>query len=107
MTDSSAARFEESAERAIDPVCGMKVAVGPATRFIIYDGQTYYFCGQKCLDRFVQEPARYLTKVQASIPQAAPIEQAPPLAGVEYNCPMHPEIVRNVPGSCPICGMAL
>ena len=26
---------------------------------------------------------------------------------VEYTCPMHPEIVRDVPGSCPICGMTL
>ncbi|HEX5136389.1 MAG TPA: copper-translocating P-type ATPase [Planctomycetota bacterium] len=25
----------------------------------------------------------------------------------EYTCPMHPEIVRQGPGSCPICGMAL
>jgi Cu+-exporting ATPase len=25
----------------------------------------------------------------------------------EYVCPMHPQIVRNAPGSCPICGMAL
>lgn len=25
----------------------------------------------------------------------------------EYTCPMHPEIVRPVPGNCPICGMAL
>src|SRR6266849_4686154 len=24
-----------------------------------------------------------------------------------YTCPMHPEIVRDRPGSCPICGMAL
>ncbi|MGQ0659153.1 MAG: copper-transporting P-type ATPase [Chromatiales bacterium] len=30
-----------------------------------------------------------------------------PAARVEYTCPMHPEIVRDVPGSCPICGMAL
>jgi Cu+-exporting ATPase len=28
-------------------------------------------------------------------------------AGVVYTCPMHPEIVRDGPGSCPICGMAL
>jgi Cu+-exporting ATPase len=27
--------------------------------------------------------------------------------GVEYTCPMHPEIVQIGPGSCPICGMAL
>jgi Cu+-exporting ATPase len=25
----------------------------------------------------------------------------------EYVCPMHPQIVRAEPGSCPICGMAL
>jgi Cu+-exporting ATPase len=25
----------------------------------------------------------------------------------EYVCPMHPQIIRNAPGSCPICGMAL
>ena len=28
-------------------------------------------------------------------------------ARVEWTCPMHPEIVRDGPGSCPICGMAL
>jgi len=28
-------------------------------------------------------------------------------AGAEWTCPMHPEIVRQEPGSCPICGMAL
>ena len=32
---------------------------------------------------------------------------APPRAKVEYTCPMHPEIVRDAPGACPICGMAL
>jgi membrane fusion protein, copper/silver efflux system len=24
-----------------------------------------------------------------------------------YRCPMHPDVVRNEPGECPICGMAL
>lgn len=24
-----------------------------------------------------------------------------------YNCPMHPEIIRDKPGNCPICGMTL
>src|ERR1700687_5762761 len=28
-------------------------------------------------------------------------------AGATYTCPMHPEIVRDAPGDCPICGMAL
>jgi P-type Cu+ transporter len=26
---------------------------------------------------------------------------------MKYTCPMHSQIVRDVPGSCPICGMAL
>jgi Cu+-exporting ATPase len=28
-------------------------------------------------------------------------------AGTVYTCPMHPQIRRNAPGFCPICGMAL
>src|SRR5262249_54291659 len=33
---------------------------------------------------------------------------APPAApGTKYTCPMHPEIVRDGPGTCPLCGMAL
>jgi Cu+-exporting ATPase len=38
----------------------------------------------------------------------APAEKKRAVApGSEYTCPMHPEIVREVPGACPICGMAL
>lgn len=33
-------------------------------------------------------------------------EHATPMADT-YTCPMHPEIVRNAPGKCPICGMNL
>jgi len=32
---------------------------------------------------------------------------ATPQPAVEYTCPMHPEIVRDRPGACPKCGMAL
>jgi len=35
-------------------------------------------------------------------PASAPIAQ-----GTIYTCPMHPQIRRSEPGSCPICGMAL
>lgn len=30
-----------------------------------------------------------------------------PNAGELYTCPMHPQIIRNEPGACPICGMDL
>lgn len=33
-------------------------------------------------------------------------DQAAPMAG-SYSCPMHPEIVKDAPGKCPICGMSL
>jgi Cu+-exporting ATPase len=37
------------------------------------------------------------------------LEPAMPVAGTKtrYTCPMHPEVVRDEPGDCPICGMAL
>ena len=38
------------------------------------------------------------------------LEPVAPSAGVtkmKWTCPMHPEIVRDEPGNCPICGMAL
>jgi Cu+-exporting ATPase len=40
--------------------------------------------------------------------QILPDQKARPEASArEWTCPMHPEIVRSEPGSCPICGMAL
>lgn len=36
---------------------------------------------------------------------ATPAKPAPP--GAKWTCPMHPQIVRDGPGFCPICGMAL
>src|SRR6267154_2121362 len=43
-------------------------------------------------------------------PAASSVGQAPQTGNRKqglYTCPMHPEIVRDRPGSCPICGMAL
>ncbi len=40
-------------------------------------------------------------------PAAAAPTAPPPAPGARYTCPMHPEILRDAPGSCPICGMAL
>ncbi len=83
---------------AIDPVCGMKVDphVGKPTHD--YQGHTYHFCSDGCQAKFAADPERYLNKRDEP-------EPAPP--GTLYTCPMHPEIVQEGPGSCPICGMAL
>jgi Cu+-exporting ATPase len=38
---------------------------------------------------------------------ATPSTASRPISGTRYTCPMHPDIVRDAPGHCPICGMAL
>jgi xanthine dehydrogenase accessory factor len=46
---------------AVDPVCGMEVAVGAVKETTVYEGATYYFCGAGCRSRFEADPARYLS----------------------------------------------
>src|SRR5262249_19875063 len=84
-----------------DPVCGMTVSAESPHR-LRYRGQDYFFCCSGCRAKFEIDPEKYLTP-RASAPPPAIAGKV----GVEYTCPMHPEIVRNRPGSCPICGMGL
>ncbi|HXU03067.1 MAG TPA: heavy metal translocating P-type ATPase [Polyangia bacterium] len=86
----------------IDPVCGMTVEPASAAGSHTHAGETYYFCSLHCRDRFAADPARFL----APPPAPAKPPEAPPSGG-KWTCPMHPEIVRDGPGACPICGMAL
>ncbi|MEX2270967.1 MAG: heavy metal translocating P-type ATPase [Vicinamibacterales bacterium] len=89
-----------------DVVCGMTIDPAKAAGTSVYQGQTYYFCGKGCKAKFDADPERYLGDSKpAPTPPAA--TAAPAADGVEYTCPMHPEIVQIGPGSCPICGMAL
>ena len=37
----------------------------------------------------------------------APAGSAPVTAAAQWTCPMHPEILRDKSGACPICGMSL
>jgi xanthine dehydrogenase accessory factor len=45
---------------AVDPVCGMTVAVGPDTPSVEHAGVTYWFCCPGCRGRFAGEPERFL-----------------------------------------------
>jgi P-type Cu+ transporter len=83
---------------ATDPVCGMMVDTHAGKPTYDYAGHTYHFCSEGCRSKFVREPARYLDKEA---------EPKPLPRGTLYTCPMHPEIVQEGPGACPICGMAL
>lgn len=86
-----------------DPVCGMLVDPATAAGQFEHAGHTYYFCNPKCLERFRADPDHYLSRSDSerAMPQSAPAGSGP------YTCPMHPEIVRDGPGTCPKCGMAL
>ena len=45
---------------ANDPVCGMDVETASAAAQSEYQGQTYYFCGSGCKERFDLNPEQYL-----------------------------------------------
>src|SRR5215213_1980951 len=68
------------------------------------EGTTYHFCSERCLDRFRADPDHYLNPPANHSALGAPAE---PAQGIIWTCPMHPQIRRSGPGSCPICGMAL
>src|SRR6266478_3122002 len=130
MSDSSAASKPQIPNLSIlttppkvkDPVCGMMVAPEKAAAKIEHAGKAYYFCSKRCAERFSREPEKFLAApgvagmdhvlaptehgavqhLRASASRAATDEKK-----IRYTCPMHPEIIRMGPGSCPICGMAL
>jgi len=83
-----------------DPVCGMKTAADP-TKSVENAGVTYYFCSQKCIEKFRANPQQYLQ------PQVVKAANNSTPKSTTYTCPMHPQIQQSGPGTCPICGMAL
>ena len=99
ISSGSSVQFEavESLTSERDPVCGMQVALDTERRQE-YRGQRYGFCSEGCLERFRQDPERYLGErsLRSSEDPAA-----------EYTCPMHPEVRQRGQGICPSCGMAL
>jgi Cu+-exporting ATPase len=74
-----------------DPICGMTVDPSKAAGQSELDGKTYYFCSLGCKKKFDNNR----------------MQREPQPVAAEYTCPMHPEVVRSKPGTCPICGMAL
>ena len=121
---------------ARDPVCGMSVdPARPRGGSLEHAGTTYYFCSAGCREKFAADPEGWLARgAQPMAPAAQPLTlrrlapssprsvpdtaiaagppapagpEAPPAGTTVYTCPMHPEVVRDGPGDCPICGMAL
>ena len=87
-----------------DPVCGMSVASDSPHNFE-YAGTDYRFCSAGCRTKFMAEPGRYLGS--DSVPHGHPEPEAALAVSKQWTCPMHPQVVSDKPGTCPICGMAL
>jgi P-type Cu+ transporter len=100
MHEPSGTPIEATGPTLRDPVCGMTVTPQSPHRFE-HRGVEYFFCSPRCRERFVSDPDRYLGHAGR---EAGAVAGAKPTL---YTCPMHPQIVRDRPGSCPICGMAL
>ncbi|MGA8401219.1 MAG: HAD-IC family P-type ATPase, partial [Stellaceae bacterium] len=90
-------RHSEAGGGTKDPVCGMSVDPAAARHRAEHRGRPYFFCDARCKERFVAEPAKFL----------APQPALGPAGAGTWTCPMHPAIVQDKPGSCPLCGMAL
>ncbi len=100
----------------------MAVVPEKAAAKIEHAGKTYYFCSKGCAERFSKEPEKFLaapglagmnhasTSAEHGAMQHSGTSASPGATDekkIRYTCPMHPEIIRRGPGSCPICGMAL
>jgi P-type Cu+ transporter len=83
---------------AKDPVCGMDVDRASARHMTKHEGKRHYFCSAECQQKFEADPSKYL----GATPPPAPV-----MTGTQWTCPMHPEVLKDGPGDCPICGMAL
>tara|TARA_R110002124_G_scaffold267777_3_gene435153 strand:- start:19602 stop:21971 length:2370 start_codon:yes stop_codon:yes gene_type:complete len=84
-----------------DPVCGMSVDSKTAKFSARHADHDYYFCSEKCHDKFVVNPSDFVDAMASSS------KPEPGASGTIYTCPMHPQIRQDHTGNCPICGMTL
>src|SRR5499426_2305649 len=86
------------------PVCGMTVKeTTPHT--CEYGGRRYFFCGGRCLEKFRAEPEKYLKPIDGHLGLDMPAHPSRSRVAREaggYTCPMHPEVRRPGPGTCPV-----
>ncbi len=90
-----------------DVVCGMDVLEDSKFQST-YHHEKYYFCSEHCKVKFDTSPESYLhTKETLNTETCTDGSCDSKLSMTQYTCPMHPEIIKDEPGNCPICGMSL
>jgi len=84
---------QQAEEVVICPVSGKEIKKAEAKASYEYQGKMYYFCCEKCKEKFMKNPEKYIHKKAE--------EKA------VYTCPMHSEVKSHEPGKCPKCGMKM
>ena len=87
-----------------DPVCGMSV-MNDSEHHFYHDNKEFYFCSAGCAEKFQANPDQYLNPEPEEVSMSS--DDSLNLSTEIYTCPMHPELEKRGPGSCPKCGMAL
>ena len=117
MPSHASHRTDHASQVVKDPVCGMEVDLAQTAFAAEHEGETFYFCSAHCKARFDADPGSFVHprtgaagyglahEGYAAASSAAASEPATAEGVSEWTCPMHPEIRRSAPGSCPICGM--
>lgn len=72
----------------VDPVCGMKIKKSEAKATYEYNGNTYYFCMEGCLEKFKKDPEKYAQKTEEMVTCAVSgktIKKSEATGKYEYN----------------------
>jgi len=63
-SNTSDSGYDDGTGKYVDPVCDMEVETEQGYGKM-YQGTLYRFCSRNCLDKFDNEPERYINKQQA------------------------------------------
>jgi Cu+-exporting ATPase len=98
----------------------MSILPEKAHSSIRFHDHQFYFCSAGCENKFSAHPEHYLSEDASETSHHSDHHEARPervkpshrqsekaMSDGVWTCPMHPEIRRSGPGSCPVCGMAL
>lgn len=69
--------------------------------------QVKYMCPMRCVETDEPGSCTVCGMVMTAVEVAPAVASSSPAAITEYTCPMHPQIVQDHEGTCPICGMEL
>jgi membrane fusion protein, copper/silver efflux system len=91
-------------DAAKDPICGMEVdgkRAAAAGRSVTYDGDTYYFCSERCKHDFEKDPRRYVVTGSQPPPQkSGSMSNEMPMQAVAMQASTSAAMAKD-----PVCGM--